>query len=135
MNDLTVFVKADSKFRVSRDLIRERVAHVLAQRGVSGKTEVSVLVVGDRKMRQVNKQYRNLDKTTDVLSFPTYDPTQPIKDEGFFHPDEAGLVLGDIIVSYPQAVEAASRKNQMLDEAVCDLVEHGLLHLLGIHHD
>ena len=132
--DLKVEVTSDSKFPVSRKAIRERIREVLLRQKVSGKVLVSVTVVGDRKMLQLNRKYRSLNSTTDVLSFPTHDPTQPIDDGGFMDPSELGLVLGDIVVSYPQTVLIAMKKNQLLDDAVCDLVEHGMMHLLGIHH-
>ncbi len=130
-----VDISADSKFPVNRGMIRSRIKEVLESRGVSEDVYVSVTIVGDRKMRWINRDYRQKDYATDVLSFPTDDPSQNIEDHGFFQAKEAGWVLGDIIVSHPQAVMIASRKNQMLDEAVCDLVAHGMLHLLGIHHD
>lgn len=132
---LTVEITADSKFPVDRKAIRERIAHVLQEKNVTGKVTVSVSIVGDRKMQTLNKKYRQKDYPTDVLSFPTHDPSQDIDDQGFFQEKGAGLVLGDIVVSHPQAVMIASRRNEMLDVIVGELVEHGMLHLLGIHHD
>ena len=132
-----VDIKADSKFPVDRKAIRKRIVAVLEQKGLSeeDKVYVSVSIIGDRKMRVINRTYRQKDYATDVLSFPTHDPSQKIEEYGFFQEGDEGLVLGDIIVSYPQAVVKASEKNKLLDEIVCELVEHGLLHLLGIHHD
>lgn len=133
--NITVEIKGDSRYPVDKAAIRQRISDVLLRHRVSGPVLVSVAIVGDRKMRALNKHYRQKDYSTDVLSFPTYDPTQPMEDGGFEHADEIGLALGDIIVAYPQAVKIAAQKNRFLDEIVCDLIEHGLLHLLGIHHD
>ena len=133
--EVKVEINADSKFPVDRKEIRRRVALVLSEKGAEGKVLVSVAVVGDRKMRQLNRKYRKKDYPTDVLSFPTSDPSQDIGDSGFFQAREIGLVLGDIVVSYPQSVMIAVAKNKLLDEVVGDLVEHGMLHLLGFHHD
>lgn len=130
-----VDIKSDSRYPVNRQAIRDRINTVLDVRKVRESCYVSVSVVGDRKMKSINKTYRQKDYTTDVLSFPTYDPSQPIEDGGFKQAEEIGLALGDIIVSYPYAVKIASQKNKFLDEVICDLVEHGMLHLLGIHHD
>ncbi len=132
---LKVDVLADSKFPVDRKNIRARVANLLAKFRMQGDVYVSVQVVGDRKMRGLNKKYRKLDRTTDVLSFPTNDPSQDVGDEGFVQAEELGLVLGDIVVSYPQAVVQASQKQKLIDDVVGDLVEHAMLHLLGMHHD
>jgi probable rRNA maturation factor len=85
-------------------------------------------------MATLNKKYRGKIGTTDVLSFPTHDPSQEIDEGGFFNAPENGLVLGDIIVSYPMAIKEAMQKNMMVDDVIAGLVEHGLMHLLGIHH-
>lgn len=135
MLELKVDVKADSRYPVNRKAIRASVKKVLEEKEVSGKVYVSVIVVGDRKMRDLNRSYRKLDKTTDVLSFPTDDPSQDMDMHGFVEAKEAGIVLGDIVVSFPEARRQAVSKNELLDNVVCFLVEHGMLHLLGIHHD
>lgn len=132
---VTVDVLSDSKFPVSRAMIRQRVSELLEKKGVEGDLYVSVSIVGDRKMRWINREYRKKDYPTDVLSFPVDDPSQSIDDGGFVNSFDSVRVLGDVVVSYPQALMMASRLNQMVDEVVCDLVEHGMLHLLGIHHD
>jgi probable rRNA maturation factor len=96
------------------------------------QTEVSVTIVGDRRMRQLNKQYRQLDSTTDVLSFALNDPAEA--GEPFVEAPDDVLRLGDIVVSYPQAVEEAAAENKLVDDQVVFLALHGLNHLLGIHH-
>ena len=84
-------------------------------------------------MRELNRTYRKLDKTTDVLSFPLHDSTYT--DTQFIDPPDHVLRLGDIIVSYPQAVGEATEENTMVDDMIITLVLHGLDHLLGIHHE
>lgn len=135
MLDVHVDIKGDSRQPVNREAIRDRIGKVLVRHNLKGKVSVSVSICGDRKIKAINKQYRNKDYATDVLSFPTFDPTQPMEDGGFAHAEELGLILGDIIISHPQAVKIAAEKNRFLDDVICDLVEHGMLHLLGIHHD
>ncbi len=132
---IKVDISADSKFPVDRASIRARIAEVLGLYRVRGDMYVSVMIVGDRKMRWINKEYRNKDYATDVLSFPTEDPSQKMEEVGFKQEGEDYSVLGDIVVSYPQAVKIAAEKGKRLDEVVGNLVEHGMLHLLGIHHD
>lgn len=128
-------IKSDSRYPVNRKMIRDRIRAVLLRLRVKQDCYVSVVVVGDRKMKSINKQYRNKDYSTDVLSFPTYDPSQEIENQEFVHIESEAYPLGDIMVAYPQAVKIASQKNKLLDEVICDLVEHGLMHLMGIHHD
>lgn len=135
MLDVVVAIKADSRYPVNRKRIRQTIKDRLAKQRLSGSFSVSVSVVGDRKMRQLNRDYRQKDYPTDVLSFPTFDPEQDIEQYGFEYPDEVAYELGDIVVSYPQAVKIAADKNQPLDDVIDFLVDHSVLHLLGIHHD
>lgn len=107
------------------------IGKILKEKGVKGKVEVSINVVGDRLMRSLNQKYRHLDETTDVLSFPLADnKTTPFVDV----PDRI-LRLGDIVISFPQAREAAGEENKLVDEKIDELVKHGMNHLLGNHHE
>lgn len=125
---LDLAVKADSRYRFNRKKIRESVAKLLAEHNIKQKVELSLMVVGERKIRELEKKYFGEDKVTDVLSFPQM--------EGKRIPgDEAVLALGDVVVCYPQAKRQALRFNRLLDEEIEFLVKHGVLHLLGIHHD
>lgn len=127
-----VLIKTESHYTVDRKRVRKTVEKVLSEKGVSGKVEVSVNIVGDRMMRNLNKKYRNLDEVTDVLSFSLADE---IKNKPFVDPPDKVLRLGDIVISYPQAREDASFENILVDDKIDELVEHGMLHLLGQHHE
>jgi len=120
---------------VQRDRVRLVVKKTLQDRGVTSEMVVSVAVVGRRKMRELNRVYHGEDFATDVLSFPYEDP-QSNQDVGEFYVSSSeGLVLGDVVVCYPIAVEQAREKQMLVDEVVDFLVEHGVLHLLGEHHE
>jgi len=121
-----------SHYIVNRKRIEKEVKEVLSAR-LKGDAEVSILIGGDRQMKLLNKTYRNIDATTDVLSFPQHDPSQPMKP--FAPPPDGVLYLGDIIISYPQAVKEAAEDEMMVDDKITQLVLHGLDHLMGIHHD
>ena len=128
----SVFIKTDSHYKVNRKKIRETIEIFLREKKVSGKVEVSLNVVGNRMMRALNKKFRSLDKTTDVLSFPLF------LDQGetaFINPPDDILRLGDIVISYPEAREGAMEENKMVDDKIDELVIHGMEHLLGNHHD
>lgn len=129
---VNVLIKTESHYTVDRKRIRNTIEKVLKDKGVKGKVEVSVNIVGDRLMRELNSKYRNLDETTDVLSFPLSDE---VADAPFADPPDDTLRLGDIIISYPQAREDAREENKMVDDKIDELVEHSMLHLLGQHHD
>lgn len=126
-----VLFQTESHFPVDRKKIKEAIERALLHE-VHRSAEVSVSIVGDRRMRELNKKYRSLDATTDVLSFGLNDPA--IQGDAFVEPPDDILRLGDIVVSYPQAMEEAREENNLVDDQIVCLVLHGLDHLLGKHH-
>ncbi|MCL4200505.1 rRNA maturation RNase YbeY [Patescibacteria group bacterium] len=129
---ITVLFQTESHFPVKKSVITGAVTQSLQGR-IKSDAELSIIVVGDRRMRELNKNYRKLDATTDVLSFPQHDPSQPMKP--FVEVPDGILRLGDIVVSYPEAVREATEENKMVDDKLIELVLHGLEHLLGNHHE
>lgn len=132
MANSNVSFYVESRYKVNRKRIVSAINNLLQQQGIIQDVEVSVAVVGDRKMHALNKQYRNLDKTTNVLSFSMSDG-----DPTVLPPSERTdvLRLGDVIVSYPQVIIEASETDVLVDDKIDELVTHGVLHLLGIHHE
>ena len=123
---IKVLIKADSRYPIDRKIVREKVKQILESKRLTQDVEVSLSFVGDRKMKILNFKYRKKNKTTDVLSFSMI--------EGKPFPEDDILRLGDIVISYPQARKQAREYNILVDKEINKLVEHGLLHLLGIHH-
>lgn len=128
---ITVLFQTESHFPVSTQKIKDAVVKFLSTR-VTSPTEVSITIIGDRRMQTLNRTYRQIDATTDVLSFPQHDPTQQAVP--FVDAPDGILRLGDVVVSYPQAVVEATEENKLVDDKIVDLIEHGINHLLGIHH-
>lgn len=127
MSNVRVPIYIESRYKVNRKKIKESVERILEEHKINASCEVSVAVVGNRKMRALNKKYRSIDKSTNVLSFP--------QQEGdVIAPVANTLYLGDIVIAYPKVIEEASRENMLVDEKVSELVEHSVRHLLGIHH-
>lgn len=90
-----------------------------ALRGLGyGDCELSVLITGNDEIRALNKEYRKIDKATDVLSFPMEDPE----------------MLGDIVISYEKTLSQAKEFRVTVDEELGRLLVHGLLHLIGYDH-
>jgi len=132
---IRISIKVSSRYPIERRRIRSLIKNRLKKHGIVDEVEVGVEVVGDRKMRQLNRQFLNHDSTTDVLSFPLAETTRrPTTEEKEFASVTDNLQLGDIVISYPQARKQAQENDLLVDEEVDRLVEHGLDHLLGIHH-
>lgn len=129
---ITVLLKTESHFPVDVVAIKDAVTKSLELR-VQSDTEVSISIVGDRRMKKLNTIYRKIETTTDVLSFPQNDPSQSMAP--FVLPPDGMIRLGDIVVSYPQAVVEAGEENMLVLDKIIELVLHGLEHLLGNHHE
>jgi rRNA maturation RNase YbeY len=128
-------ISVGSRYPVSRKAIRACVERVLGEHSV-GEAEVSVSIVGARQMIKLNEGLMKHEGVTDVLSFPQHDPSQPDKDFAVrIELDGAPLHLGDVVVCFPEAVNEARKRGKMVDDQICFLVEHGLMHLLGFHHE
>ncbi len=135
---VNIIVNSDPRYNINRAIIRTIVADMLTRLHISGRIELGINIVGDRKMHELNQKYRGLDSTTNILSFALEDSSpsnlQHVPRIGFVAAPDNWLRLGDIVISYPQAVEDASMDGISVDEEIKHLVEHGLNHLLGVHH-
>src|ERR1035437_4682536 len=128
MDKMSVLIFVESRYKVNRKRIKKVIESVIANNEVAGSVEVSVAIVGDRKMRELSKQYKGEDKTRNILSF------SQSEGESIVSPEDV-LRLGDIILSFPQVINDAVRDEMLVDDKVDQLIEHGLMHLLGIHHE
>ncbi len=104
------------------------------------EAEVSLSLVDDGEIRALNRQYRNNDSVTDVLSFPMVEFPKPgdcsgIEEGGLdFNPDTGEAMLGDIVICAGKAREQAKDYGHSQEREVAFLILHGMLHLLGYDH-
>jgi probable rRNA maturation factor len=102
-------------------------AHRLKERLRLGDAEFSILLTNNRRIHLLNRQFRRIDKATDVLSFPSRSSSDnPAVDEGY---------LGDIVISVETAQQQALACGHTLEAELQILMIHGLLHLLGYDHE
>jgi rRNA maturation RNase YbeY len=132
---LSVLIKSDSRYPVNRKIIRRAVEDTLSRFKVKDMdAEVSVSVVGERKMSQISRNYLKEDDKHEVLSFPFEDLTSG-REGGFINPPDGILRLGDVVLCWPQVLMAAARDGVMVDDEVYLLTAHSVEHLLGKHHE
>ena len=111
-----------------RLLVRRCCNAALRLENFSEGAEISVSFVDNDEIRQLNKQHRNIDAATDVLSFP-------LGENGVYdHNDSGAAMLGDIVISMPKAVEQAELYGHSLQREVGYLTAHSMFHLLGYDH-
>ncbi len=104
-------------------------------------TEVNLLITDNEGIREYNRDYRNIDKETDVLSFPNVDFNTPgdfsnVEEhfEDYFDPDSGRLLLGDMIISSPKVLEQAKEYGHSEKREFAFLIAHSMLHLCGYDH-
>lgn len=125
-------VKIDAK----TEALVEKVVQKTLELEVEGDYEVSISFVDNNEIRELNKQYRNKDTATDVLSFPLMEFEDTEEDynneEEYVQEDK---LLGDIVISLEKAAEQGQEYGHSFERELAFLVAHGMLHLLGMDHE
>ena len=133
MRTVKVIISNDQKTvkipRGTRLLVRRCCHAVLDEENFDGNAEVSVTFVDNEKIHELNLKQRNIDRETDVLSFP-------LGENGVYDVDldTGAKLLGDIVISIPKAMEQAEEYNHSLQREIGFLTVHSMLHLLGYDH-
>ena len=113
-----------------RLLIRKCCHAALQEEDLHGDYEVSVRFVNNDQMRELNRDFRGINETTDVLSFPAK------KSDGSYSKNENGAyILGDIAISVPKVYEQADRFGHTIQREFAYLTVHAILHLFGYDHE
>lgn len=110
-----------------RGLIRRAIGTALKFEKFDAASELSVTLTDNDGIHEMNAQYRNIDRATDVLSFPLYEAEEI--------PREDGVCLGDIVISLERAYEQAMEYGHSFEREVAFLCVHSVLHLLGYDHE
>ncbi|HID63410.1 MAG TPA: rRNA maturation RNase YbeY [Anaerolineae bacterium] len=113
---------------VDEELLRRVTAEVLRREGVEGEVTLSVVITDDEAVRELNRQFRDVDAPTDVLAFGGG------REGDFVTAPGEPAYLGDVVISYPRAVAQAEEYGHSIDRELALLAVHGVLHLLGYDH-
>lgn len=126
---MSVFVESRIRtVNVNPVLVMTFVSAILSAVGEED-SDMGVTFVGDQRMRRLNRQYRQKDKTTDVLAFAFRDARLPIRARMSVAP------LGDVVIAVPTAIRQARAARRSLGEEMAVLLIHGILHLCGYDHE
>lgn len=113
---------------LSAEPLQRAAREVLHLKDVPG--QVTLVITDDEGIQALNRDFLGHDIPTDVLAFSTRE------DDGrFVVAPEAGEYLGDVIISYPRAIDQAQEQGHAVDQELCLLTIHGMLHLLGYNHE
>lgn len=134
MNEqIDIHLDGEVRALLNRAWVRKIVRQVLKVEEVTPPYEVSLVFTDAEKVKQLNRDYRGVDQPTDVLAF--YMHPQKGSDSCFALPPDGVTHLGEVIISYPQALVQAKEQGHSLQRELALLVIHGTLHLLGYDHE
>jgi len=131
--EIEIFVEEEFREVVDEDWARRIAQTVLKVEGVATPYEVSLVFTDSETVKQLNRDYRGVDEPTDVLAF--YMLPQKGADSSFALPPDGVTRLGEVIISYPQAVTQAREQGHSPERELALLVIHGILHLLSYDHE
>ncbi len=122
--------------RASSETLRRVAEMAIIRERRRGPRRVSISVIGDEELRDLNRRFRGEDSVTDVLAFGNEDaaPGSPAEDDSFVLGPEEKPSLGDVVISFPQAERQAGRAGRPVEHELALLTAHGVLHLLGFDH-
>ena len=138
-------VQIDDEFegQVDGGALSAAVTETLRQQGIE-RASVTIVITDDETVHELNRTYRDVDSTTDILSFPNHAPPAPdgqpeqAQISRFVIPpelmEEQQSYLGDLLISFPYTQRQAARQSRALAAELLLLVVHGTLHLLGYDH-
>ena len=128
---MNLLIANDTNEDLDLDLIRKKaektITEVLRVENISENVEVSLSIVDTETIHRLNKDYRNVDRETDVLSFP-------MDEEGFDNEGNPLILLGDIVICLDVAEDQAADFGHSLEREIMYLICHSTLHLLGYDH-
>jgi len=132
LGEIEVLVEEEFRGLVDEEWARKIAQTVLKAEEVASPYEVSLVFTDSGTVRKLNRDYRGVDRSTDVLAFYMVAYKEA---DAFVFPPDGVTRLGEVIVSYPQAVQQAKEQGHSPEKELALLVIHGLLHLLGYDHE
>jgi probable rRNA maturation factor len=132
--EINVLIDEELKGKLEVSWLRSIAEQVLAAQGVGTNVELGLVIATRERVKQLNRDYLGRDEPTDVLAFSAKEEVGADLPP-FVQPPDGVLHLGEVIISYPQAVIQAEEYQHSVKKEVAILIIHGVLHLLGYEHD
>lgn len=128
--EISLFNKTNDKSVMEYEMIFNQIAESAEKRlELDPNRSLSVIFVRSRTIHTINRDYRGIDRPTDVISFALLD-----EEDGYDFPEEEMIELGEIFINIDYAKKQAKEYDHSYDREVCFLFTHGLLHCLGYDH-
>lgn len=140
---MTVYIENEQEKDIKFDyenLLKRIISFTLQRENCPYEAEVSVVITDDTAIHETNREFRGIDKSTDVLSFPMCTYQAPgkfdeLEEQEVFHPETGELLLGDIMISYDHVQKQAEEFGHSEIREFAFLTVHSMLHLFGYDHE
>ena len=137
MAESQINVQIEHKLKVPLDegWFRGTAQKALEAEGTTTSVEMGLVITDSETVQQLNKTYRGKDEPTDVLAFHMFPRAEQEQKPSFVAPPDGTRHLGEVVISYPQAVQQAREQGHSIERELALLTVHGVLHLLGWNHE
>ncbi len=133
--EINVVIKRSITLPVDKSWLEKVALKVLAVEGIGSSTEMGLLITDSKTVQRLNRIYRSEDEPTDVLSFQMAPDTSENYEPSFVNAPDGIKHLGEVVISYPQAMKQAKERGHSVARELALLIIHGTLHLLGYDHE
>jgi len=132
--EINVLIDEDLEGNLEASWLQSVAQQILVAQGVGADAELGLVIATQQRVQQLNRNYLGRDEPTDVLAFSAREEVGADLSP-FVQPPDGVLHLGEVIISYPQAVIQAEEHQHSIKKELAILIIHGVLHLLGYEHD
>ena len=135
--EINVLIEENLEKHLEENWLRSLTEHVLAAQEAGSGLELGLVITSQERVKRLNKDYRGKDALTDVLAFymTSAGEGKDVESSGFITPPDGLRHLGEVIISYPQALLQAKEHRHSVKRELAILIIHGVLHLLGYDHE
>lgn len=134
-SEVNVYIEQRLDIPVGEDWFRDVAQKTLDAEGIAPPVEMGLVITDTETVQQLNKTYRDEDEPTDVLAFHMLPDIDQEHGLSFVAPPDGICHLGEVVISYPQAVKQALKQGCRVEQELALLTVHGVLHLLNYDHE
>ncbi len=133
--EINISIKQNLNLCLNANQLQKIVLKTLDSEGIVSPAEIGLVITDSKTIRKLNRTYRGDDKSTDVLAFHMVPSSNQKTEPPFIDPPDGIHHLGEVVISYPQAVKQAQQQGNSIERELALLIVHGVLHLLGYDHE
>ncbi len=133
--EINVLIDEEFQGYLETDWLQRVAEQVITAQGAGTNVELGLVITGQERVQQLNRNYRQKDEATDVLAFALLPEKAGADSPPFVTPPDGVRHLGEVIISYPQAAIQAAEHGHPIPRELAILIIHGVLHLLGYDHE